>query len=243
MRPGARLPLFSLPSSRGVALGPKQYRQRKHLVLLCLDPETADGRTYLAAMADVYPEFQEMDAEVLALVPVAPATLPALVADLRLPFPLLADDGSARARLLPAGAPAPTVAMFVADRYGVLVHTQQRTRCRHIGAAGRGAGLGALYRDAVFRVPGFSRRLDHSGPRRANDATPAAASLGVSGGLGRGSAVAGQGEIAVERVGWVRPPNPGGDHPAIGLQGESINPGDVLPLIGPHQAFVPNAGD
>jgi peroxiredoxin len=122
LRPGARLPLFSLPSSRGVALGPKQYRQHKHLVLLCLDPETADGRTYLTAMADVYPEFQEMDAEVLALVPTAPAELAALATGLGLPFPLLADDGSARARLLPAGAPAPTVAMFVADRYGVLVH-------------------------------------------------------------------------------------------------------------------------
>ena len=58
----------------------------------------------------------------LVLVPTAPGTLPPLVAALRLPFPLLADDGSARARLLPAGAPAPTVAVFVADRYGVLVH-------------------------------------------------------------------------------------------------------------------------
>jgi peroxiredoxin len=122
LRPGTRLPPFSLPSSRGVTLGPKQYRQRKHLVLLCLDPETADGRAYLTALADLYPEFQEMDAEVLALVSVAPAGLPALAVDLRLPFPVLADDGSARARLLPPDAPATAVAAFVADRYGVLVH-------------------------------------------------------------------------------------------------------------------------
>jgi peroxiredoxin len=122
LRPGARLPRFSLPSSRGVALGPAQYRQRKHLVLLCLDPETPDGRAYLSTVAALYPEFKEMDAEVLALVPGAPDRLAALAADLGSPFPLLADDGSARARLLPADAPATAGAAFVADRYGVLVH-------------------------------------------------------------------------------------------------------------------------
>ncbi len=125
LQPGARLPLFSLPSSRGVALGPKPYRQRKHLVVLCLDPETPDGRAYFAALADLYPEFLEVSAEVLALVPTAPDGLAALATSLGLPFPLLADDGSARARLLPADAPAATVAAFVADRYGVLVHITQ----------------------------------------------------------------------------------------------------------------------
>ena len=35
---------------------------------------------------------------------------------------LKADDGTARARLLPAEAPAATVAAFVADRYGTLVY-------------------------------------------------------------------------------------------------------------------------
>ncbi len=122
LRPGARLPLFNLPSSRGVALGPQAYRQRKHLVLLCLDPETAGGRDYLSTIARLYPEFQEMDAEVLALVP-SPPDGPAALAALGLPFPVLADDGSARARLLPGDAPATAVAAFVADRYGVLVHS------------------------------------------------------------------------------------------------------------------------
>jgi peroxiredoxin len=123
LRPGARLPLFTLPSSRGMALGPQQYRQRKQLVLLCLDPETATGRAYLTALAQLYPEFQEMDAEVLALVP-APADRPAAgTAGLGLPFPVLADDGSARARLFPADAAPTAVAAFVADRYGVLVHS------------------------------------------------------------------------------------------------------------------------
>ncbi len=119
---GARLPLFSLPSSRGEMLGPTPYRQRKHLVVLCVDSETAAGRAYLTEIAGLYPEFQEMAAEVLALVPTAPDGLAALATRLALPFPLLADDGSARARLLPANAPAATVAAFVADRYGVLVH-------------------------------------------------------------------------------------------------------------------------
>jgi hypothetical protein len=63
-----------------------------------------------------------MSAEVLALVPTAPDGLAAQATSLGLPFPVLADDGSARVRLLPAGAPASTVAVFVADRYGVLVH-------------------------------------------------------------------------------------------------------------------------
>ncbi len=122
LQPGARLPLFSLPSSRGEMLGPKRYRQRKHLVVLCVDPETVGGRAYRTAMAGLYPEFQEMAAEVLALVPTAPDALAALATRLALPFPLLADEGSARARLLPANVPASTVAAFVADRYGVLVH-------------------------------------------------------------------------------------------------------------------------
>jgi peroxiredoxin len=122
LRPGARLPLFTLPSSRGVALGPQQYRQRNQLVLIYIDPDTAAARAYLTALAQLYPEFQEMDAEVLALVP-APADRPAAgTAGLGLPFPVLADDGSARARLLPADAPPTAVAAFVADRFGELVH-------------------------------------------------------------------------------------------------------------------------
>ena len=125
LRPGARLPLFSLPSSRGTALGPGRYRQRKHLVLLLLDPETPAGREYLTTTAGLYGEFQEMDAEVLALAPHPaegdPAALAALATTLALPFPLLGDDGTARARLLPAEASAGAAGAFVADRYGVLV--------------------------------------------------------------------------------------------------------------------------
>jgi peroxiredoxin len=125
LRPGTRLPLFSLPSSRGGELGPGRYRQRKHLVLLLLDPEQPAGRAYLATMAELYGEFQEMDAEVLALVPYPaesdPAALSTRAATLSLPFPLLGDDGTARARLLPAAAPAGAAGAFVADRYGVLV--------------------------------------------------------------------------------------------------------------------------
>lgn len=132
VRPGTRLPPFSLPSSRGVALGPKQYRQRKHLVLLCLDPETADGRAYLSTVAALYPEFQEMDAEVLALVPATAEPVSERAARLSLPFPLLADDGSARARLFPADAPATTVGVFVADRYGVLVHPALAARAADV---------------------------------------------------------------------------------------------------------------
>ena len=66
-----------------------------------------------------------MDAEVLALVPHPaggdPAALAALAATRALPVPLLGDDGTARARLLPADAPAGAAGAFVADRYGVLV--------------------------------------------------------------------------------------------------------------------------
>jgi hypothetical protein len=66
-----------------------------------------------------------MDAEVLALAPHPaaddPAALAARATALALPFPLLGDDGTARARLLPTAAPASATAAFVADRYGVLV--------------------------------------------------------------------------------------------------------------------------
>lgn len=122
LRPGSRLPLFSLPSSRGESLGPARYRQRKHLALLLLDPETPAGRAYLTTIAGLYGEFREMDTEVLALVPAPAEALAPLAAALALPFPLLADDGSARARLLPPAAPATAAAAFVADRYGVLVY-------------------------------------------------------------------------------------------------------------------------
>ncbi|HEY0418431.1 MAG TPA: redoxin domain-containing protein [Acetobacteraceae bacterium] len=120
LRNGTRLPPFTLPSSRGHALGPGSYRQRKHLALVMLDPTTPAGRTYLTALAHLYPEFQEMDTEVLALLPVAAEALGAWVADLALPFLALADDGTTRARLLPAGAPTTAAGALVADRYGIL---------------------------------------------------------------------------------------------------------------------------
>jgi peroxiredoxin len=119
---GTRLPAFLLPSSRGVALGPPRYRQRKHLVLLCLDPERPADQAYLATVAQLYAEFREMDTEVLALLPQTPGDLAALAGDLALPFPLLADDGTARARLLPADTPATVVAALVADRYGIVTY-------------------------------------------------------------------------------------------------------------------------
>src|SRR5689334_14412622 len=92
LRPGHRLPLFNLPSSRGVPLGPARYRQRRPLALLLLDPEQPAGRAYLTTLAGLYEEFREMDAEVLALVPTPAEALAPLAAALALPFPLLADD-------------------------------------------------------------------------------------------------------------------------------------------------------
>ena len=120
-RPGEMLPGFSLPSSRGVPLGPATYKRHRNLALVFTHGEgCARCAESLRAFAASASGFVEEDSEVLVVAPVPAERAKPLAERLGLPFPVLADaDGAIHARYgVPDGS-----AVFVADRYGEIRET------------------------------------------------------------------------------------------------------------------------
>lgn len=111
------LPSFRLPSTRG-PVAPADYRGRRNLIVLFLAAGCADCRDLLHSVAERYREYGELDAEVLAVLAGGLSQAGAIAADLRLPFPVLADaDGAIRAACL-GEEDSYHLAVFVADRWG-----------------------------------------------------------------------------------------------------------------------------
>ncbi len=121
---GEMLPQFRLPSADGRTVQFWDYKQRQALVLLILHgPDCAECGRLLEAYAARYAEVREQGAELLALLPASLEQVERLQAQVRLPFPLLADGtGETLARLgaweSARQAAQPTI--LVADRYGAL---------------------------------------------------------------------------------------------------------------------------
>ena len=120
---GDMLPEFHLPAAGGRAVQLWDYKQHKQLILLALHaPACLDCRQLLKSFAGSYAAFREEETEVLALFPAPLAAVEQAQQELRLPFPLLADEGGeALRRLAPRDeAGNPSLALLVADRFGAL---------------------------------------------------------------------------------------------------------------------------
>jgi peroxiredoxin len=121
---GELLPLFRLGTvNRAEQLGPGDYKQRRNLALIFFgSTECQACRKLLREIAAHYGEYQQLEAEVLAVSADESTRVRRLAQELALPFPVLADsDGSVTDRYLEQkGAAAPAAAVFIADRWGAI---------------------------------------------------------------------------------------------------------------------------
>jgi len=117
---GQLVPLFHLSAAnRQGQLGPSDYKQHQNLVLIFLrSVECRKCRQLLREIAAHYGEYQQMEAEVLAISTGEITCLRQLAQDLALPFPLLTDsDGRVTSFYLKQTEQA---AIFVVDRWGAI---------------------------------------------------------------------------------------------------------------------------
>jgi peroxiredoxin len=135
---GQLIPLFRLSAAnRQGQFGPSDYKQHRNLVLIFFrSVECRKCRLLLREIAAHYDEYQQMEAEVLAVSADEPERLRRLAQDLALPFPVLTDsDGRVSDLYLKqteedAGTAAPEAAVFVADRWGA-IFTRESTEADH----------------------------------------------------------------------------------------------------------------
>ncbi|HXG68084.1 MAG TPA: redoxin domain-containing protein [Blastocatellia bacterium] len=127
LQTGKIIPPFKLSAAnRAGKVGPWDYKQRKNLVLFYFHGAAcAACRELLREFAANYDEYRNLEAEVLAIAKESLAELRQLGQEMNLPFPLLADpEGKVFAAYISQDEinshAAPAVAVFVADRYGVL---------------------------------------------------------------------------------------------------------------------------
>lgn len=122
-RVGAPLPAFTLPSTAGTQMGPRAFKQRQPLLVVCFHGASCVAcRGWLLRLADAQPMLGELDAAVLAIARASLAALRQVQRELALPFPLLADGaryGSPSAVLTAAGTrTGAEVALYATDRFG-----------------------------------------------------------------------------------------------------------------------------
>ncbi len=123
---GHVVPSFASPRESGAVVRLRDYKGRRNLVLCFMHSTscvTCVNR--LRAFAGSYREYQDLDAEILAISPDAQQAVEMLAADLRLPFPLLVDatgEVSARYTGVKSAAADSVVGILVTDRYGALYH-------------------------------------------------------------------------------------------------------------------------
>jgi peroxiredoxin len=116
---GRRLRDFALPSSSGGAIHLSDYRGHANLVLIVSDerPQTAE---LLSEAARQYLEIRNEGAEVLAILHTSAEQAASANQRLKLPFPLLADEGRGVHRELGAvdSQGLDSAAVYVTDRFG-----------------------------------------------------------------------------------------------------------------------------
>lgn len=122
------IPDFRLSAvNRDGQVGPGDYKQHRNLVLVFLRTvECLECKQLLREISENYDQYQEKEAEVLAIATDDEDRLRQLAEDLALPFPLLSDsDGTATNLYLKhkeqsEDRAAFEAAIFVADRWGAI---------------------------------------------------------------------------------------------------------------------------
>lgn len=117
------VPDFELPSAEGGRLGLWDFKQQRNMVLFFFhDGDCAACRDLLRSFVRDYPQYQEEEAEILAVTTAPPDRALALARDLSLPFPVLSDPRGQTVQeftyLDEHGQAVPSV--FVLDRFGAL---------------------------------------------------------------------------------------------------------------------------
>lgn len=114
---GRIAPDFSLESATGTRYSREQFRGKQGLVLLFLshiEPLSAD---LLRRLTELWSEFVEINAQVLAIFDAERESLTPLAQTLALPFPILA-DGDNRVWESYTHEPTRGAALFILDTYG-----------------------------------------------------------------------------------------------------------------------------
>lgn len=120
------MPDFSLSAAnRADQLGPSDYKQRRNLVLIFFgSAKSQELARLLRQITEHHREYEQHEAEVLAISTDKPDRLRQLAQDLAVPFPVLSDeDGRVTDLYLKdkdhvAGKAAFEAAIFIADRWG-----------------------------------------------------------------------------------------------------------------------------
>jgi hypothetical protein len=117
------VPPFVLPDRSGKPYTTARLRGRRYGLLIFLAPGDPDAPAYLQSFAARQAEWAWLHAAIVAIVPASAATgtLPAL------PFPVLRDDGTVRARVLTDVAPE-VMALIVTDLSGQVTAWQTARR-------------------------------------------------------------------------------------------------------------------
>ena len=132
LRTGQLIPNFRLSAAnRDGQVGPWDYKQHRNLVLIFFrSPLCLKCKQLLREIAVHYGDYEEKEAEVLAISTEEIGCLRQLAQDLALPFPVLSDsDGKVTDLYLkhPEQIADKTfdVAIFVADRWGAVFSTKR----------------------------------------------------------------------------------------------------------------------
>ena len=129
---GQLIPNFRLPAvNRHGQVGPWDYKQHRNLVIIFFrSAECLKCKQLLREIAEHYGDYEQKEAEVLAISSDELDRLRQLALDLSLPFPVLSDsDGKVMALYVnhPEQIADKTfdVAIFVADRWGAIFSTKK----------------------------------------------------------------------------------------------------------------------
>jgi peroxiredoxin len=116
---GNLAPDFRLPSVTGAFYSREQFRGKQGLVLLFLQHAAPSSATLLRQIAQLWSEFVEINAQVLAIFDAPLEALAPLAQALNLPFPMLADTED-RVWQRYTHDSERGAALFILDTYGAL---------------------------------------------------------------------------------------------------------------------------
>jgi peroxiredoxin Q/BCP len=137
---GDSAPEFALPAADGQTVRLQDYRGRRHVVLYFYVKDDTPGCTREArGFTEVYPELQELDAEVLGVSVDDPASHQAFSTKCGVPYPLLSDTTKEVTKAYGAlgwlGL-LPKRVTFVIDKAGTIRHIfESMSPGRHIDEA------------------------------------------------------------------------------------------------------------
>ncbi len=127
LKTGDKIPLFTLPNSKGENIAIADYIGKKNLVIYFYPKDETPGCTAQAcSFRDNYEEFTKLNAEVIGISFDSIASHSKFASKFQLPFILLSDNDKQVAKLF--GIPRtffilPGRVTFVVNKSGVIVHT------------------------------------------------------------------------------------------------------------------------